>query len=295
MYNSIFDISFSNIGFNQSGNLIVLMLLNIGLLLILIEGSMRGIIGLIVIGFSINIYIMNKGYILIPLLLLLSLVSISIIIFIIKYNISNVYKNEGYSASILILLSAISYIGYINSFNGLGMNMGSKYVAINNIELIGYVLVFESNLLLFLLIFIIFMFIIVLIKFSNRITISYNIHYFNVMNYVIMNIFILFAIALLICYIPIIIRYKSKIYKWSSDIYEVGVGVNLSNSLFHSISNNNIGNYFIYFYIYFFIFLDLVINIIIVGFFLNINSLLFSFILLFMALALFINSSPFNP
>ena len=83
-------------------NIIDIIILNIGILLILVEGSMRGIIGLIFIGISINIYLMNKGYILISLLLLLSLISISIIIFIIKYNVSNIYKTPNLSRIHLI-------------------------------------------------------------------------------------------------------------------------------------------------------------------------------------------------
>ena len=115
------------------------------------------------------------------------------------------------------------------------------------------------------------------------------------MNYVIMNIFVLFAIALLLCYVPIIIRYKSKLYKWSNDIYEVGIGVNMSNSIFNSISNFNIGNYFIYFYIYLFIYLDLVIIIIIISYFIFTNSFIYiciiSFIILSISYSLLIKST----
>ena len=96
-----------------------------------------------------------------------------------------------------------------------------------------------------------------------------------------MNSFILLGVAILICYIPIIIRYKSKIYKWSNDIYEVGIGVNMSNSLYFSLSNYNLGNYFIYFYIYLFIFLDIIINVIIIFYFMATNYFIYFYIVFF--------------
>lgn len=249
----------------------IIILFNLGILLILIEGSMRCIIGLILIGLSICIYLISKGYILLSLLLLLSLVSICIILYIIKYNTSNIYKSQDFQSILLILYSMI-----------LSMNQNDSNV-INNIEIFGYILLFESNIFILFLLLILFIFIIICSKFSNQITICYNIHYWNVMNYVIMNGMILFGIALLLCYVPVIIRYKSKIYKSSNDIYEVGIGVNMSNSIFHSISIN-IGQYNIYYYIYLFIYLDLVINIIIISYFLSVSSvLIISFIIIFVS------------
>lgn len=249
----------------------IIILLNIGILFIFIEGSMRCIIGLILIGFSICIYLISKGYILLSLLLLLSLVSICIILYIIKYNTSNIYKSSSFHSILLILYSMIL------SMNHLDSNV------INNIEIFGYILLFESNILIFFLIFILFVFLQICSKFSNKITICYQIHYWNIMNYVIMNGMILFGIALFLCYVPVIIRYKSKIYKSSNDIYEVGIGVNMSNSIFHSISIN-IGQYNIYYYIYIFIYLDLVINIIIISYFISITSvIIISFIIIFVS------------
>ena len=240
-------INISNNLFNQSIiNSIDILLLNFGLFAIII---IRNLIGLILVGISINIYIINKGYLLISLLLIISLLSISIIIFMLKYNISTIYKNTNSNLLCFIIILYSIFISYFN-YNSI----------VNNIELLSYMLVFESNILINLLIFMIFIFIIIIIKFSTKITISYNIYYFNIFNYIMMNSFILLFIALLICYIPIIIRYKSKIYKWSNDIYEVGLNVNLSNSLFMSLSNYNLGNYFIYFYIYLFVFLDIIIK-----------------------------------
>jgi hypothetical protein len=272
------DIYFYNNIFNQSIiHFIDIIILNLGIFFIIIESNIRNIIGLIIIVISINIYIISKGYILIPLLLIISLVSISIIIFILKYNITTIYKNNNNNIiSILIILYSLFIMycksSYINSYNNNN---------VNNIELLSYILIFESNILINLLIFMMFMFILIIIKFSNKIIISYNIYYFNIFNYIMMNSFILLFVAILICYIPIIIRYKYNIFKWSNDIYEVGIGVNMSNSLYFSLSNYNLGNYFIYFYIYLFIFLDIIINIIIIFYFMVTNYFIYFYILFF--------------
>jgi hypothetical protein len=261
---------------------IELMFVLLGILFYLIEGSIRNLFGLLFIGISINLYLFSLGYMLLPLLLLIGILVINIVLYMIKYNSFNLYINNNNSlSSILFTLLMFVMISCVSS-----SDISSVHIC-NNIELINFVSIYNSNVLLHVLLILLYCIVLLIGLLSSKLHINYSFRYpstsssgsnsnsvnmfYNIVNYLVLNVFLYIVIAALLCYVPIVIRYGSRIHKYSSDIYEVGIGVNNSNSIYNSISNNNIGSYLLYYYLYLFLILDLLVNVLVISYFISVS------------------------
>jgi NADH:ubiquinone oxidoreductase subunit H len=253
---------------NKNNSTILLIL---GLLLLNSANMLRSVFGLILISMSIVIYMIIHGYIIISILLSISIISISIIIIVLYYNSSNIYKSDN-NISILII---IIYSIYVSKNNMISIPFN---------ESLSYIVILNSNIIISILIISMYILVICIYRINTGISYTYQLSIVSIM---MIDIYILLIVALLICYIPIIIRYSNNISKWSNDIYEVGIGTNNSNSMYMSLGSSNIGSYQFNSMIYIFVLLDIIINVIIISNIIDSNKYIRSIIILSTMLSLY--------
>ena len=233
----------------------------IGVLLLLVEGSIRCILGLYIIGCCIIVYLVMKGYIFISILFILSLLSMSIIIFLLQYSTSGIYSGQSIYRNISISQLYLLMIVQIYFNSNSSSNVLLYFVKIHNIDCLPCASIFESNMLVFIFLSLILtlLYLVILCSKTILIAITFASNQLYISYICFMNIFLFLGLAILICYIPLSIRYQTNIYKWYNDVYEVGVGVNMSNS----ISYLNLG---ISFYIFIFLFFDFIIHVLLIAY-----------------------------
>jgi hypothetical protein len=222
----------------------VIYLVVIGLCLILVESSIRCILGfIIIVGTMIAKWFVLKGNMLMSVLFMISICSMAIIIFILQYNSYltttvqfrsrlQILTNLSQGVAVLVVLT-IYFVSFYSGKSSSKFGLLHSFIKMHDsIGVLSIGSLLESNHLISTLVLLLVICISVMSIAQKTIVINASVSYISVM-----NIFIVLVIALIICYIPLFIRYQSNIYKWYKDIYETGVGVNMSNS----ISNLNLG------------------------------------------------------
>lgn len=255
---------------NIEGSCIILLIL--GYILLLVPGSVRSIFGLIVITFSISFELCIYGMLFIPLIFLSSLLGLVMILFLLRYGSSSSYEENDIDLFDFLLFFFLFLIFPFFSSTSSSISFFSS----NNISLLYFGIILDSSLLVSFLFAIVFIATLLLIHLSSKI-LYFNISsssFFSLISFWFCDAFILFFIGLFLCYLPAFLRWffsrssgnvsgsrwRENVFRWSSDVYEVGISVpgpSLPSSLFGKNGDSEAGSFRFLAFVYLFLLLDL--------------------------------------
>mmetsp|Transcript_48457 Transcript_48457/g.86272 ORF Transcript_48457/g.86272 Transcript_48457/m.86272 type:complete len:262 (-) Transcript_48457:76-861(-) len=230
------------------------------------------------IALSISLNLINYGMLFIPLILLSSLLGLVMILFLLRYGSESGSDNDDvdlYDFCVIIFL--ILWLTFINN----------TMISSNNnslISLLNFSIILESSLWISLLFAIVFIATLLLIHLSTKVMyFSINPYFNSIIAFWLTDMLILGLIGTALCFLPAILRWylnrasgkvtgkrwREEVYRWTSDVYEVGIsvpGTSLPSGLFGKNGESESGSLRFLAFVYLFLLLDLESCIVIVGF-----------------------------
>lgn len=237
-------------------------LLIVGAVLFLLSGSFRGILGFMMIAAAVSLTLIYKGIIYIALILLASLVGLVMLLMLLEHSAINITTDHGNQVPDIVAASCL--IAQVACQHTIQLHFQTY-------EVLRLAILFETALGLLLLSVLVF----VATLCCVHIAIKPNNH--NIQRLIDLwaeDFCILAVIASILCTLPALIRlafqanagettqanWIEQVYRWSSDVYEVGISVpgsSLPSILYGKNSDNETGSYRFLPYLFLFLLLDL--------------------------------------